>query len=58
MQKFEEEIDYADCASMCDEVPLFYVSQSVKKGPPTITCTNAFMDKFEENDNLRKASIA
>jgi hypothetical protein len=50
-------MNYANCASICDDVPLFYVTQNVKIGPPTVTCTNAFMDKFEEGDSIRKVSI-
>lgn len=56
--KIENEMNFANCASICDDIPLFYVSQNVKIGPPTVTCTTAFMGKFEEGDNLRKVSIA
>ena len=58
MKDLEEEMNDKDCASICNYVPLFYVSKAVTCPTPKLTCTDAFLTEFEELDNFAKASIA
>ena len=42
---------FEDCASVCDTVPDFYLSKDLTEGPPKYTCSDVFLDEYENGKN-------
>jgi len=46
---------FDDCASMCSQVPLFYLNKNVDLGNPERTCTDSYLKSIPEKEQKRRA---